>query len=98
MFLVLERFFYCTDCTITTIKIQFIELLVKAWIQLIFGEERRSSRYLSLRVLLGVGVVHNRMADTKERLALYRESVGRPTGRKKDRLHWNIIAVAAAQQ
>ena len=85
MFLVLERFFYLNDCTVTTMIIQLTELLVKAWIQLIFGEDRRSVRYFFLLVLLGLDVVHNRMAETKERPALNREPVGRPTGKKKDR-------------
>jgi hypothetical protein len=110
-FLVLERFFYCTDRTVTILKFQFIELLVKAWVQLIFAkfrrqadprvpatrfpnnflgfkchvfsEERRSARYLFLRVLLGMYQDCRYKGET----SLYTESVGRPRGRKKDRPH-----------
>ena len=75
MFLVLEWFFYCTDRTITTtgMEIQITELLVMVWIQLIFGEESRKARYLFrvLRMLLGLGAVHNRMAKTQRRNLLY---------------------------
>lgn len=87
--------------------IQFTELLVKAWIQArfpsflqgfnyyVFSEERRSARYLFLRVLLGVGVIHNRMADTKETL-LYigNQWVGRQEERKTAYIRCIIAATA----